>query len=516
MNIQLIVTPEFKKRIPRLKADEYQTLEKKIISEGCRDAIIIWHNKEKEPEQLHCKNCNRDVKFILSDGSYQCSECDTIISLVEYTIIDGHNRYEICQKHNIEFKTEIHEFDNIGDVNKWIDDNQLGRRNLTIDQRKLIIGRRYNEDKAQGLRTDLTSGKNSHKLTTAKKLGKKNKINEKTVRNYGLLATEFEKMQVERPELAEEIFEGYKTFKEIKQEEKLKKLADKKVEYTKQYIGKLKVIPKVSLMDACDFLKTFPDDKIDLLFTDPPYSTDVPDIRAFTESWLPLAIQKTKKLGRMLICGGSYPEEIQAILNVLLNQDKFIVDNPLIWTYKNTLAKTPNMKYNLNYQFIWHLYSNKSAPLDTSITNEMFSVQEDNAPDGRQGNRLHEWQKSDELAKRLIRHTSKPAKLVVDPFTCTGTFLIAAGILGRIGMGCDIDQNNLNIAISRGCQLININDEAPTNMDNDAQTIVEAEDKSTSTEDNLIQDTPIDKPDKDIDEDNDELLELDGDIEKVD
>jgi site-specific DNA-methyltransferase (adenine-specific) len=273
----------------------------------------------------------------------------------------------------------------------------------------------------------------------------------------------------------------------------------------------MEVAPEVSLMDCHDFLNSFADDTIDLLFTDPPYSTDVPNIAEFTESWLPLAIQKTKKTGRMLIFSGAYPMEIQAFLKVLLNQDKFIVDNPLIWTYKNTLGVTPKMKYNLNYQLIWHLYSDDSPELDTSITNEMFSVMEENAPDGRQGNRLHTWQKPFELALKLVRHTTNEGDLVVDPFTCTGSLLIAANTLLRIGKGCDNNQKNLDIAISRGCQQINLNGEAPTTMDNAAQTMPESEDKSTSSEDNLIQDAPNNKSD----EDTDGLLELDGDIEEV-
>ena len=213
-------------------------------------------------------------------------------------------------------------------------------------------------------------------------------------------------------------------------------------------------MPEVSLMNCNEFLNTFDDDSIDLLFTDPPYMTDVPDIAKFTESWLPLAIQKTKKSGRMLVCAGSYPMEIQAFLNVLLKQTKFKVDNPLIWVYKNTLGVTPNMYYNLNYQFVWHLYSDDSPALDTSITNEMFSVMEENAPDGRQGDRLHTWQKPDNLAFNLVKHTTKEGDLVVDPFTCTGTFLFAANKLGRVGKGCDNDQVNLDIAISRGCILV--------------------------------------------------------------
>lgn len=160
----------------------------------------------------------------------------------------------------------------------------------------------------------------------------------------------------------------------------------------------------------------------------------------------------------MLIFSGAYPMEIQAYLNVLLNQDKFIVDTPLVWVFNNTLGVTPKMKYNLNYQLIWHLYSKDSPELDISITNDMLSAQVENAPDGRQANKLHTWQKPDDLAIKHITQTTKEGDLVVDPFTCTGTFLIAASKLGRIGKGCDNNQANLDIAISRGCKLI-INEE---------------------------------------------------------
>jgi hypothetical protein len=80
----------------------------------------------------------------------------------------------------------------------------------------------------------------------------------------------------------------------------------------------------------------------------------------------------------------------------------------------------------------------------------MFSVQDINAPDGRLGNRLHTWQKPDELANRLIRHGSKKGDLVVDCFACTGTFLIAAAKFDRIAKGCDISEDNLKIAKQRG------------------------------------------------------------------
>lgn len=422
---EIIINETYRKRIPPLQPEEHALLEKSIIDENCKNPITLWNK----------------------------------------TVVDGHNRYDICKKYGIDIKATDIEFTDIEECLDFIDTNQLGRRNLTDDQRKIIIGRKYNRGKKQGERTDLTSGQIAQKLTTAENLAKDNKIDEKTVRRYGQLATEFEKMQIEKPEIAQDIFNGKKTFKEIKKEGKAKILEEKTAEYIEQSKADIFILPEVYLMNCNDFLQTFADDSIDLLFTDPPYMTDVPDIGVFTEDWLPLAIQKTKKSGRMLIFSGAYPMEIQAFLNVLLNQEKFIVAPPLIWTYKNTLGVTPSMNHNLNYQFIWELYSKESAPLDTSITNEMFTVMEENAPDGRQGNRLHKWQKPDDLALKLIKHTTKVNDLVVDPFTCTGTFILAANRLLRNGKGCDNSQENLNIAINRGCMLINKKDETPSTED---------------------------------------------------
>ena len=101
-----------------------------------------------------------------------------------------------------------------------------------------------------------------------------------------------------------------------------------------------------------------------------------------------------------------------------------------------------------------HLYTKDSPELDTSITNEMFSVQDINAPDGRLGDRYHTWQKPDELANRLVRHSTFEGCTVIDPFSCTGTFLIAAAKFGCTGLGCDISEENLKIAENRGCHVI--------------------------------------------------------------
>ena len=91
MNKNVIVNSELNNLIPPLTPDEYNGLEMSIIADGCRDALILWND----------------------------------------TLVDGHNRYEICIKHNIELKTVQKDFKNINDVKIWVIDNQKSRRNLS-------------------------------------------------------------------------------------------------------------------------------------------------------------------------------------------------------------------------------------------------------------------------------------------------------------------------------------------------------------------------------------------------
>jgi len=205
--------------------------------------------------------------------------------------------------------------------------------------------------------------------------------------------------------------------------------------------------------NCMNFLNRFEDKSIDLLITDPPYSTDIKDLPEFLDTWLYRALNKVKDTGRAFICIGAYPIEIYTYLQYLFKTE-WIVDNPLIWTYRNTLGQTPRMKYNLNYQLILHLYKDTSNPLDNRITNEMFSVQDINAPDGRLGDRFYKWQKPDLLAERLINHTTKEGDKIIDPFAGCGTFILKASELNRIAYGCDIDIDAITIAKNRGCHVL--------------------------------------------------------------
>lgn len=231
----------------------------------------------------------------------------------------------------------------------------------------------------------------------------------------------------------------------IKAEEKKKQILEAEQSIQKQATSDYKPILFVG-----DGIAFTPTEKYDLLLTDPPYSTDVDNIEEFVEDWLYKALDNVKPTGFAYVFIGGYPNEVKAYLNAKL-PEHIALCQQLIWTYKNTLGNNPKDRYKQNYQ-VCLFYRGIDAPnLDCPLTNEQWAVQEINAPDGRQGDRYHAWQKPMEIAERFIRHSTKPGMTVFDPFACTGTFLLASAKLGRKAYGFEINPDNANIAFKRGC-----------------------------------------------------------------
>ncbi|HEX9171312.1 MAG TPA: hypothetical protein VF861_01480 [Telluria sp.] len=101
MNITL--NKELRSFIDPLTAIEYAALERSLLAEGCRDALVLWGE----------------------------------------VLIDGHNRYDICRKHGIEFRTvQNTSFDSIDDVMLWVIENHLARRSVSDFQRGVLVLRK--------------------------------------------------------------------------------------------------------------------------------------------------------------------------------------------------------------------------------------------------------------------------------------------------------------------------------------------------------------------------------------
>ena len=105
----LSVDPEFQSKIPPLTAEERSQLEANILEEGrLLNPLIVWKG----------------------------------------IIVDGHNRFEILKEHpEIEYTVLEKEFAGREEAIVWICKNQLGRRNLTPEQRRYLVGKQYEAEK---------------------------------------------------------------------------------------------------------------------------------------------------------------------------------------------------------------------------------------------------------------------------------------------------------------------------------------------------------------------------------
>ena len=101
--MHLTVNPELKAYIDPLTPDEHDALERSILAEGCRDALVLWGD----------------------------------------VLVDGHNRYGICQKHGLPFQTvQNPRFQSLEDVHLWMIDQHLGRRSVSDFQRGVLALRK--------------------------------------------------------------------------------------------------------------------------------------------------------------------------------------------------------------------------------------------------------------------------------------------------------------------------------------------------------------------------------------
>lgn len=157
VNIEdLVIDKEFENLLPVLTSDEFDKLEKSILKNGLLDPIKIWQDPQTN----------------------------------QFVIIDGHNRYKILRKNNIELRCldnyKILHKDELStreEVKQWMLEQQLGRRNLSeaekyeiVQRFKIVIKQKAKENQSSG-------GKglsNLSKVNTRKEMAKAVGVSEGT------------------------------------------------------------------------------------------------------------------------------------------------------------------------------------------------------------------------------------------------------------------------------------------------------------------------------------------------
>jgi len=179
---EIIIDREFSDAVEPLSEEEKAQLEQNLIEHGCRDPLVTW------------------------DG----------------VLLDGHHRYEICQRRNIHFDTVEIELPDRDAALDWIDKNQLGRRNLTPDAFRYHLGRLYQRSKKShgGDRKSSDQIDHLNPEKTAAKLSRAHGVSEPTVRRAAKFAEEVDS----DPEMKEAL----KQRKPLNQIKKDKKKAERK------------------------------------------------------------------------------------------------------------------------------------------------------------------------------------------------------------------------------------------------------------------------------------------------
>lgn len=176
----IIIDPEFEKQIPPLLPEELAQLEANIVEAGeIHDPIIVWDN----------------------------------------IILDGHNRYKIAMSHpEVKFSIKELEFAGREQAIVWMCMNQLGRRNLTYEQKKYLMGKHYHTEKSDHGASDgfrgnahtesLVSYQNGNLLKTCDKLAKDYHVGRSSIVRAGEFSKGLDAAEEVVPGILQEVLSG--------------------------------------------------------------------------------------------------------------------------------------------------------------------------------------------------------------------------------------------------------------------------------------------------------------------
>ncbi|MBC7812245.1 MAG: site-specific DNA-methyltransferase [Burkholderiales bacterium] len=243
--------------------------------------------------------------------------------------------------------------------------------------------------------------------------------------------------------------------------------------------------------DSEIWLRSLPDESVDLIFADPPYNLKKAEWDTFESqkqyvewslAWIEQASRVLKSTGTLYICGFS---EILADLKLPASQF-FEGCRWLIWHYKNKanlgndwgrshesllhFRKSRNFTFNtdevripygnhtLKYpehpqaetsQYgngkrqdqLWQPHPKGAKPRDVIEIPTTCNGMHEKTP--------HPTQKPEELVRKFVLASSNPRDVVVDPFLGSGTTIVVAEQLKRRWLGCDISRQYCEWAVER-------------------------------------------------------------------
>ena len=387
------IKQEFKDLIPPLTKEEFKQLENNCRSEGIREKILTWNG----------------------------------------FIIDGHNRYEIATRWDLDFETESKHFDNEEAVKEWMILNQFGRRNLSNYQRSVLaleledVFSNKAKEKQKEAGGAVRQKSDKAVIDTKKELSKVASVSHDTI-------AKVKKIQEKAPE---EVKAKLRTgevsinaaYKEIKKEEKK---AEKENERDRlAEIGKNKKIEiDFRLGDFEEVFKDIPDGSIDCIITDPPYPKE------FIEVW-----SKLSRFAKRVLKPNGYCVAYSGQMYLPEVMKRMCENLDYYWTFAVYHEGQTQIVNGINLMCRWKpvlIFQNGKKKIENTFQDYFISEQRE-----KNG---HDWQQSKSGVAYLIEMFTKKGDTILEPFAGSGTTMIVAKAKGRNVIGAEIDEKTFNIA----------------------------------------------------------------------
>jgi 16S rRNA G966 N2-methylase RsmD len=441
------IDSEFAALIPPLSREERQQLEDNIVEHGgARDPLVLWVPSEWTPE-----GCGEPLRF--EDGEPFRADSESEETLVWYgddddsyfvedwtvTLLDGHNRYEICTRLGLPFDIERLPFPDRSHAEEWIIRNQFGRRNLSAyvrTQLALRLEETISKRSRQGNRTDLSqkSVKSLPPLDTQKEVAKAANVSHDTVAKVKRIE-EATTDGLVSDETISKLRSGEISINHVDKEIKKQRAEVRAVEKKKEAAaagcldGEI-----VRLGDFRTILPSIPGGCVDLIFTDPPYD----------KATVPLYEDMAREAARILRPGGSLICYLgqYATADVCERVSRHLQFYWTLCCYHEGPGQAMAMRgIRAKWKpMLW--FVNGTGRFDTGAMVEDLVV-------SHKEKSSHPWQQSVVEASYYIEKLTPAGGLVVDPFCGGGTTALAAKQTGRKWITCELDSEYAAIATQR-------------------------------------------------------------------
>lgn len=238
----------------------------------------------------------------------------------------------------------------------------------------------------------------------------------------------------------------------------------------KTSLGKIKS-NYFKVIDAVEGLKDIPSESIDLIATDPPYNLkkdygnsidhkEWDEYLEFTKTWLTECIRVLKPTGSIYVFMGV---RFISTLFKLMEENNLLFNGWIVWHYTQGMGrkkgfsprhedilyftKSPDFTFNLDDIRIPQKYFRKRNNMDGANPGDVwqFSHVHYSHPDRQD----HPTQKPTAVLERIIKASSYPNDIVLDPFMGSGTTCVVANYLNRKWIGFDLNPEYIEMSNNR-------------------------------------------------------------------